>query len=338
MMRVIPEDSGSEEVNGEEVVEEEEDEVVEEEEEYDEDMIWKTWTIFELGEDHLLCWDEDRSPNKGRGTSSSSIPLIPSMATWSLLRSTYHSVLSTMTSPTTAETLRLPRKDYGNININKNEENEYGGFQVDVITKNTQSKGRGNYANQFIPKGTLIWTSIYTAEFQDGASYREFLRRLPPSLACDILIWAYTRRAAVTPSTTTNGMVEQRLGEDDMVVCVDLDPGSFTNDADTDEELNMALIGQDQGQRNRRPSERHPIHPSRTTGCHLEFYATRDIQLGEEITIDYDFSEGNRGWAKLGLAPWHTVDAYEDKEDEELEDEEEEDDDEDGEVEFDSEL
>lgn len=155
------------------------------------------------------------------------------------------------------------------------------GFQVPVQVLKTEERGRGNYAMQAIPAGTLIWTSKYTAQFTTAEQYRSFLQRLPPALACDVLIWAYTRWT--TPSGTH------------AVACVDLDSGSFTNHADTDEQWNMNL-----GKNDNDDAERKRFH---NTGCKLGFYAIRDIAKGEELAIDYDFSAYDPGWADMGLGP-----------------------------------
>ncbi len=86
------------------------------------------------------------------------------------------------------------------------------------------SSGLGDvYKHQkaLIPKGTLIWKSVYTAEFQTGQEFRQFLSRLPAHLACDILPWAYTARNS----------------DDKHVICADLDEGSLFNGADGDDGL-----------------------------------------------------------------------------------------------------
>jgi SET domain-containing protein len=66
-----------------------------------------------------------------------------------------------------------------------------------------------------------------------------------------------------------------------------------------------------------------PNHPW-NTGCDLEFYATRDIPVGEELAIDYSFSAGDRGWVAMGLSSWEVL-GYPDDDEEEEEDWEEED-------------
>jgi hypothetical protein len=131
--------------------------------------------------------------------------------------------------------------------------------------------GRGIFATKFIDEGTLIWRSFQTARFETGAEYRQYLHALPPELACDILHWAYTRKEA------------RDDGYSYMVACVDLDPGSFVNEGANSWENNMKVA------------------VPRSSGCDLDFRAARDIEAGEELRINYAFSEFNPGWATMGL-------------------------------------
>lgn len=146
------------------------------------------------------------------------------------------------------------------------------GFEVKYSVRRNH-RGRAIFAEQFISQGDVIWRSAYTARFQKGSEYRQFLHALPRHLACDILLWAYTRR-------NESGKAE---------ICVDLDPGSFINGCDYEKECNLV------------PGR----HIGRYTGCHLELVAGRDIPSGEEILLDYVFSEGVGGWAQLGLSDNH---------------------------------
>ena len=207
----------------------------------DPDDVWSTWMIPEIQNDWLQCWDRDHSQ-----------PLMYGPETWMMLREEYHSVMES--------------------SLDSNAPPEYyDGFSVSIETKfNPETGRRSNFAVADIPEGTLVWKSTYTAAFRDGDSYRHFLRRMSPTMACDVISWAYTRR-------DLDGLP---------TACVDLDPGSFTNGAETEEDLNLAL---------------RDGHPS-DTGCDLEFYATRDIREGEELAVDYfSFAMGDHGWAEMGL-------------------------------------
>lgn len=232
----------------------------------DPEEVWNSWLLPDIRQSFLRC--EERYYSRPGP--------IHSPAVWQRLRETYRSVLS---DPHLSE---FPFHE-------PPQEGSSSGFAIPFHVETTPEKGRGIYASQTIPKGALIWKSIYTAEFQDAATYRTFLSRLPPSLACDVIMWAYTRRRA------SDGRV---------VACVDLDPASFTNDANSAQDLNMALV----------PATDYHSH----TGCRLHFHAVRDIEIGEELAIDYGFSEGEAGWVEMGLSRWE--DEEEENEDNDEED------------------
>lgn len=185
---------------------------------------------------------------------------------WKLIQSIYEEIVG-------IESSSLPKGGYLGI---------YGFYPpVEVRMGN---HGRGIHVMTDIDEGTLVWRSFLTARFESGTDYQRFLQALPPPLACDVLMWAYTRleQPPPKPGTTTQDIR--------VVACVDLDPGSFVNGCDVDEECNLELWQGD------------TIINPRMTGCRLEFYAARDIEAGEELRIDYSFSEGGSGWAKLGFA------------------------------------
>ncbi len=167
--------------------------------------------------------------------------------TWKQLQSVYESIVQDQSS--------LPKGGFLGID----------GFYVPYMVDYSEH-GRGIFATEPISEGTLVWKSIQTARFRTGKEYRTYLQQLTPALGCDVLSWAYTR-------------LEQRT----YVACVDLDPGSFMNGCDTEDDCNLDVS-----------SPRH-------SGCNLEFYAIRDIEEGEEFRIDYTFSERLTGWMALGM-------------------------------------
>jgi len=75
-----------------------------------------------------------------------------------------------------------------------------------------------------------------------------------------------------------------------MVVCVDLDPAAYTNDADTGEELNIALQGQEERRQRAAINHAHPIHPSnnsRVIEVHRSFFVeTIETQERQERYLD----------------------------------------------------
>ena len=173
------------------------------------------------------------------------------------------------------------------------------GWFVGTEVIKTIERGRGTYVTEDVPKGSIVWKTKYTAKFSTANQFRTFLKAFPPFLACEVINWSYTR---VTPSG-------------DFVVCTDLEPGALTNQPDTPEELTMELGT--------------PENPFENTGCYLEFYAPRDIPKGEELLMDYGFSERNAGWVAMGLARMPMKQTYKVEEEDEEEEEENGEDDED---------
>lgn len=157
---------------------------------------------------------------------------------------------------------------------------ETSGFQIAIEIKFRPGIGRGVFAGEPIPRGTLVYECINTGQFRRAQDYRDFLKRLPPKLACDVIIWAYSR------------MISREL-KDSFMVCVDLDEGSFVNSGtyhQSNTELGVGgLLGEDAEE------------DATWYGCNMQFYANRDIAAGEEIRTAYaDFAEPH-GWRIMGL-------------------------------------
>jgi len=130
--------------------------------------------------------------------------------------------------------------------------------------------GRGIYANADIPKSSLVWQNFRSARFDDGSSYRSFLMKLPPNLACDVMQWAYVT---------------------DDEINVDLDEGSFCNDGGR-EESNIDF--------DKEVSRKFPNRADIRIRVDMQLFATRDIAKGEELLCNYgSFSDAN--WEQFGL-------------------------------------
>ena len=140
----------------------------------------------------------------------------------------------------------------------------------------------------------------------------------PHQLACDVLIWAYTRLVSDED-------------DDEYLVCVDLDEGSMVNSAswsgNTTTNNNNSNNNNVDGDRNGDDDDHHPSNdakddaancalgfddgpmPDNPTeqdyeriwyGCYMYFYATKDIYPGTEIIADYnEFSE--QAYDEMGL-------------------------------------
>jgi hypothetical protein len=221
--------------------EESPDEEWEDEEEWDEDELWqegKMWDIY----DHLKCFE---------GPSQ---PVIINETIWNFLRDTYGEAMEAEGS--------TPRT-FSSSNNDQRKNGFHVPILVDIVDENI---GRGVFAKEFIANGTLIWETLYTAEFQSAKEYRQFLSRLPAHLVCEILQWSYTAR----------------YSDEKYVICVDLDEGSFFNGA-ADDDLSVEDY----------------IGDKATKGCEGEERASRDILPGKEIRVSYE--NLGLGWAPLGL-------------------------------------
>jgi hypothetical protein len=148
------------------------------------------------------------------------------------------------------------------------------GFQTSVTAKQSEGKGRGVFANKFIKKGELVWSATYTARFDSGEMYRRFLASIPISLACDVLQWAYVQ------------VMEEDLGPDlsRLLISVDLDEGSLMNSGYDNPNIGFP-----------EDSETGVL----ATG--LQFFALRDVPVGEELLCNYDDFVVSDGWAVFGL-------------------------------------
>ncbi|KAG7347646.1 SET methyltransferase domain containing protein [Nitzschia inconspicua] len=234
----------------------EEDDDADEDANENDDDVWIKGRAYQIGE-YLKCpWNYETDE------SESSLVEIHTDGTWKKFNEIYHQVVD-------RERSSLPPQFEGS------------GFQVPVEIKYMKKIGRGVFAKESIPRGQLVWKSINTAEFIRPQDYRDFLRALPQNLACDVIIWAYTRMISREQKQTFK-------------VCVDLDEGSFVNHSRNRLRANMELgIG-----RLLREDEDEEIT---WYGCDLEFYANRDIEAGEEIRANYDEFAELHGWGKMGL-------------------------------------
>lgn len=123
------------------------------------------------------------------------------------------------------------------------------------VSMTTNGKGRGNFASRRIPKGSLIHAGHPTTVFfLDNDAWFRFVSLLPKMYACDVMEWAWQQ------DLTESGHV---------VMCLNMDEAVFFNDGSYDESMNMGM----------------------KQVSSLDFYATEDIEEGEEVTYDYSHFE-----------------------------------------------
>ena len=151
---------------------------------------------------------------------------------------------------------------------------EIESLKVKVEARQAGKKGRGIFAMEPIEKGTLMWSTDRTARFQSGNAYNKFLQNLDEDFACDVLQWAYVQ--SINPSE------EQDNNANDLRISVDLDECSFCNDGRSKHRSNMAC-DEDKAQ-------------DYEGGCQFNYFATRNIEKGEEILCHYDEFAIADGW------------------------------------------
>lgn len=118
------------------------------------------------------------------------------------------------------------------------------------VGQTTDNKGRGNFAARNLKKGSLVHAGQpSTVFFLDADSWYRFVSLLPTMMACDVMEWVWQQ------DMTNDGNI---------VMCLNMDEAVFFNDGSSTA-INMEL-------------------KEKTS---LNFYATEDIEKGEEVLYDY---------------------------------------------------
>lgn len=241
----------------------------------DVDEMWNSGSVLEI-KDFLQCDDFHHNPKVNPNAFA-----IHGHDTWKLLRHVYRRVVG-------EEKSSLPPEEDDHV---------LSGMNIPFEIVNTPDRGRAVVAKQTVEQGSLIWKSTFSAQFTTAQEYRLFLQAIPPAVACDVMEWAWTR--FTSPE------------ENQAVVCVDLEPSTFTNGCDLDEECNHGF--------------RQDMNPYQ--GCTIEFHATNAILSGDELLADYEtLSAGRPGFYTLGLYTYEETFDPPENEDEEEDEEDEEDD------------
>jgi hypothetical protein len=199
----------------------------------EEELVWASYTLGEMWE-HFNC---DKVLEQGRPILGQEI--------WHEMRELYASIVG------------YEKSTVGSL------ESDYNGFVQPYYVSHNQY-GRGIYAAMDIPEGALVWQSIRSAQFSDGASYREFVRRLRPDWACDVMQWSYV--------------------DYDKTIIVDLDEGALCNDGGDEGNIDL----------DEKRSEMLHVPPG------IQLFATRNISQDEELFCNYGgFSSA--AWSDFGL-------------------------------------
>jgi hypothetical protein len=153
------------------------------------------------------------------------------------------------------------------------------GYAVSVEARQAGYKGRGVFVvDKPVKKGQKVWSTVQTARFETGEDYRRFLQALPNSLSCDIL----ENFSYVQANKNAADQTEK------LYISADLDEGSLINSsADWTGEgiAHIPNLGCDKEMAKNDPG-----------GCQENYYALRDIAVGEELSLDYAQFAVYDGW------------------------------------------
>lgn len=169
-------------------------------------------------------------------------------------------------------------------------------WKVPIEVRYNKPEGRGVYAKEFIPKGTLVWvsTSRNTATFTHTHEHRAFIQYLiddPETryLACDVRMW-------IDVMLMENGI--------NYAICQTFDEAVLLNtiwEGDDDNAGAGAAF-------NLEPEQipegvKDPDEDDNDCYGNDHFYTTRDIEAGEQFRIDYGtgWDDGGEGWVVMGL-------------------------------------
>jgi hypothetical protein len=175
------------------------------------------------------------------------------------------------------------------------------GFQVPIDVKFEPYLGRAVYATTHIQRGTLVYKYVNVAEFKSPHDYRNFLRLLPPRLACDVINWAYTFKGKADDDVESSiDGEEEDVDEDDnrdyiYRICVDLDEASLLNASPEGRSFlnNLSEVFGDDDEEDNIPTvsiKDNQNCPQKEFLC-LQgegLFAVRDILPGEEVRQPYE--------------------------------------------------
>jgi hypothetical protein len=138
-----------------------------------------------------------------------------------------------------------------------------------------EGKERGVFAKNRVKEGTIISTSYkQTANFDEGLEFRKYLASIPQPLACDVIGWSYI-------------WLLDKNDPESLRISVDLDEGSLKNTALNPEEKNVDIF---------------PETNVRGGLGNWKKVASRDIQAGEELLLDYTYGDFDiDAWYKFDL-------------------------------------
>ena len=199
---------------------------------------------------------------------------VHSIDDWKSMRQAYESVVGVDKSSIP----RIQQQDEDDVDADSRD--AVSGFHVPVKARQAGDKGRGVFVADDgsgpVQPGSLVWSTKFTARFDDGEDYRKFLKLIRVDFACDVLQWAYVQAVRDDGDQTEKAFVS-----------VDLDAGSFINSIDDDDPDSAPNVG--------------CVENSLPGGCKQNYFALRTIHPGEELILDYTDFAISHGWEWFGL-------------------------------------
>lgn len=135
-------------------------------------------------------------------------------------------------------------------------------LRVPYSVRRVEGKGLGLIATERIQKGTLVYDGRRGGRVRlySGDDFRRFINAFPlQEMVCLVL------QCGAVESLSN----DVELAEEQAYISVDLDDSCFANQADTDDGINVGHMDENQS-------------------CAVCDYALRDIEVGEELLMDYE--------------------------------------------------
>lgn len=166
-------------------------------------------------------------------------------------------------------------------------------------------KGRGVLAADRISKGSLVIDLDVgnVGIFKEGHSWRKFVATLPRETACNVIEWSWIQD--VLPAHSQDSDIRNGL-----TIFLAFDISNLINNADWEDgekaNVHCGLPSMEQGELSSTGNEEETPAGNRKDSrgpCRFKYYATRDIEVGEELLINYsEFEDPDQHhWTEIGL-------------------------------------
>ncbi|KAL7497092.1 hypothetical protein ACHAWT_007452 [Skeletonema menzelii] len=158
-----------------------------------------------------------------------------------------------------------------------------------VEIKDAGKKGKGIFATERIKKGSLVMSlnAGNVGVFKEGVTWRKFVATLPRETACNFIEWCWIQE--IMPETENESDIRTGL----TIFCA-FDESNLMNTAGWEDGEEANIRCGDYSIEN---------EEERWGPCRFDYYATKDIEAGEELLMNYsEFEdEDQHQWTDIGL-------------------------------------